>query len=59
MKKNNFSGLGVTLIVSSCVSQKKFTLKLERKTRNSGFYCNSATVKLNSCLEEKASASLV
>ncbi|GAA4301881.1 OmpA family protein [Aestuariibaculum suncheonense] len=44
------------LVLSSCVSKKQFT-DLEAKYKESQDLLNSATVKLNSCLEERASAS--
>ncbi len=47
--------LGLTLALSSCVSQKKYA-DLEAKQRETQDLLNSATVKLNSCLEEKATA---
>jgi chemotaxis protein MotB len=42
--------------LSSCVSKKEFAA-LEAKQKETQDLLNSATVKLNSCLEEKASAS--
>ncbi|UNY98179.1 OmpA family protein [Zhouia spongiae] len=54
MKKILFYGLGLTVLLSSCVSQKKYT-ELETKYKESQDLLNSATVKLNSCLEEKSS----
>ncbi len=56
MKKLILGCLGVTLLLSSCVSQKKYA-ELEAKSKETQDLLNSATVKLNSCLEEKASAS--
>jgi chemotaxis protein MotB len=56
MKKIILGCLGVTLLLSSCVSQKKYA-ELEAKNQANEDLLNSATVKLNSCLEEKASAS--
>ncbi|MGB5314972.1 MAG: OmpA family protein [Robiginitalea sp.] len=47
--------LGLVLILSSCVSQKKYA-DLESKQRETQDLLNSATVKLNSCLEDKATA---
>ena len=43
------------LVLSSCVSKKEFAA-LEAKQKETQDLLNSATVKLNSCLEEKASA---
>jgi len=56
MKKIILGVLGVTLLLSSCVSQKKYA-ELEAKAKETQDLLNSATVKLNTCLEEKASAS--
>ena len=55
MKKIILGLLGVTLLLSSCVSQKKYA-DLEAKHKEAQDLLNSATVKLNSCLEEKATA---
>ncbi len=46
-------GASMAVLLSSCVSQKKFT-DLEAKQKETEDLLNSATVKLNSCLEEKA-----
>ncbi len=51
MKKILLGCLGVTLLLSSCVSQKKFA-ELETKNKETQDLLNSATVKLNDCLEE-------
>ena len=56
MKKVLLGCLGVTLLLSSCVSSKKYA-DLEAKHKNAQDLLNSATVKLNDCLEEKATAS--
>lgn len=56
MKKIILGCLGVTLLLSSCVSQKKYA-ELEAKNKETQDLLNSASVKLNTCLEEKASAS--
>ncbi|WP_419211280.1 OmpA/MotB family protein [Maribacter sp. X9] len=56
MKKILLGCLGVTLLLSSCVSQKKYA-NLEAKQKETQDLLNSATVKLNDCLEEKATAS--
>jgi len=45
----------MAVLLSSCVSQKKFS-ELEAKQKETEDLLNSATVKLNSCLEEKASS---
>ncbi|MFT4832620.1 MAG: chemotaxis protein MotB [Psychroserpens sp.] len=55
MKKILVGCLGVALLLSSCVSQKKYS-DLESKQKETQDLLNSATVKLNGCLEEKASA---
>lgn len=55
MKKIILGVLGATLLLSSCVSQKKYA-DLEAKAKTSQDLLNSATVKLNNCLEEKATA---
>ncbi|PHQ61013.1 MAG: hypothetical protein COC08_06565 [Maribacter sp.] len=55
MKKIILGVLGVTLLLSSCVSQKKYA-DLESKAKEAQDLLNSATVKLNDCLEEKATA---
>lgn len=55
MKNLILGCLGVTLLLSSCVSQKKYA-ELEAKSKETQDLLNSATVKLNTCLEEKASA---
>lgn len=53
MKKIILGVLGVTLLLSSCVSQKKYA-DLEAKAKESQDLLNSATVKLNDCIEETA-----
>jgi chemotaxis protein MotB len=55
MKKLILGALGVTLLLSSCVPQKKFA-EMEAKAKEAQDLLNSATVKLNTCLEEKATA---
>lgn len=55
MKKLVLGTLGVAILMTSCVSQKKFA-ELEAKHKEAQDLLNSATVKLNDCLEEKASA---
>jgi len=45
--------LGVVALLSSCVSQKKYAA-LEEQYKTTQDLLNSATVKLNSCLEERA-----
>ncbi|MBD0835330.1 OmpA/MotB family protein [Aestuariibaculum suncheonense] len=56
MRKVLLFGASTMLVLSSCVSKKQFT-DLEAKYKESQDLLNSATVKLNSCLEERASAS--
>ena len=48
--------MALTVLLSSCVSQKKYA-ELEAKHKETQDLLNSATVKLNDCLEEKATAS--
>ena len=45
----------MAILLSSCVSQKKYA-DLEAKQKETQDLLNSATVKLNDCLEEKATA---
>ncbi|MBG6111978.1 chemotaxis protein MotB [Flavobacterium sp. CG_23.5] len=45
--------LSVLALLSSCVSKKKYT-DLEARNKETQDLLNTATVKLNSCLEEKA-----
>ena len=56
MKKVFFGTLAMAVLLSSCVSQKKYA-DLEAKQKETQDLLNSATVKLNDCLEEKATAS--
>lgn len=53
MKKLVLGALGAALLLTSCVSQKKYA-ELETKHKEAQDLLNSATVKLNDCLEEKA-----
>ena len=55
MKKWIIGSLGLALALSSCVSQKKYA-DLEAKQKETQDLLNSATVKLNTCLEEQATA---
>ncbi len=55
MKKIILGVMGATILLSSCVSQKKFK-NLETEHKQGQDLLNSATVKLNDCLEEKATA---
>ncbi|WP_420601913.1 OmpA/MotB family protein [Flagellimonas sp.] len=56
MKKVFLGTLTMAIVLSSCVSQKKYA-DLEAKHKETQDLLNSATVKLNDCLEEKATAS--
>ena len=55
MKKSVLYILSFVVLLSSCVSQKKFA-ELEATNQNNLNLLNSATVKLNTCLDEKATA---
>ncbi|MGC6430812.1 MAG: OmpA/MotB family protein [Jejuia sp.] len=55
MKKVILLSLSALFVLSSCVSKKEF-LALQEKEKETQDLLNSATVKLNSCLEERASA---
>jgi len=55
MKKVFLGTLAMTILLSSCVSQKKYA-ELEAKHKETQDLLNSATVKLNDCLEDKATA---
>ena len=55
MKKFFLGLFGLAILASSCVSQKKYA-ELEAKQKETQDLLNSATVKLNDCLEEKATA---
>jgi chemotaxis protein MotB len=55
MKKILLLSLSTMFLLSSCVSKKQFT-DLEAKYKESQDLLNSATVKLNTCLEDRASA---
>ncbi|MEW4924686.1 OmpA family protein [Algibacter sp. 2305UL17-15] len=54
MKKILLLSFSTLLLLSSCVSKKEF-LALEEKQKETQDLLNSATVKLNSCLEDRAS----
>ena len=56
MKKVFLGTLSMAILLSSCVSQKKYA-DLEAKQKETQDLLNSATVKLNDCLEESASTS--
>ncbi|HEA22672.1 hypothetical protein LCGC14_1175270 [marine sediment metagenome] len=56
MKKIILGCLGASLLLTSCVSSKKYG-ELEAKQKETQDLLNSATVKLNDCLEEKATNS--
>ena len=55
MKKILLLSATAMILLSSCVSKKQFT-DLEAKQKETQDLLNSATVKLNSCLEDRASA---
>ncbi len=55
MKKVLLLSLSAMILLSSCVSKKLYT-DLQAKQKETQDLLNSATVKLNSCLEERASA---
>ncbi|MGX1930010.1 OmpA/MotB family protein [Flagellimonas sp. 2504JD4-2] len=56
MKKIFLGTLSMAILLSSCVSQKKYA-ELEAKQKETQDLLNSATVKLNDCLEENATTS--
>jgi chemotaxis protein MotB len=56
MKTKLFITITTSALLLSCVSQKKFST-LENKQKKTQDLLNSAKVKLNSCLEDKASFS--
>lgn len=56
MKKIILLSLSALFVLSSCVSKKEYAA-LEAKQKETQDLLNTATVKLNSCLEDKASAS--
>lgn len=55
MKRLIISASACILLLTSCVSKKEFAA-LEARQQETQDLLNSATVKLNSCLEERASA---
>lgn len=55
MRKILLLGASAMILLSSCVSKKQFT-DLQAKQKETQDLLNSATVKLNSCLEDRASA---
>ncbi|TGV04035.1 OmpA/MotB family protein [Flavivirga rizhaonensis] len=55
MKRLLLISLSTTLLLSSCVSKKQFT-DLEAKQKETQDLLNSATVKLNACITDKATA---
>jgi len=56
MKKLILFSVSMMFLLSSCVSKKEYAA-LEAKQKETQDLLNTATVKLNSCLEERASAS--
>ena len=55
MKKVLLLSISAMLLLSSCVTKKQFT-DLQAKQKETQNLLNSATVKLNSCITDKASA---
>ena len=55
MRKTILGLMGIAVLLSSCVSQKKYA-DLEAKQKETQDLLNTATVKLNTCLDEKATA---
>ncbi len=55
MKKTLLLCLGALFIMSSCVSKKEYS-SLENRHKKTQDLLNTATIKLNACLEEKSSA---
>ncbi|MGI9546237.1 MAG: OmpA/MotB family protein [Flavobacteriaceae bacterium] len=55
MRKTILGLMGLAILLSSCVSQKKYA-DLEAKHKEAQDLLNTATVKLNSCMDEKAAA---
>jgi len=56
MKKQLVLGLGVLVLLASCVSKKQYT-ELEAKQKETQDLLNSATVELNKCLADAAASS--
>ena len=56
MRKILIFGASICVLLSSCVSQKKFA-DLKSKQKKTQDLLNTATVKLNACLEDKAGSS--
>ena len=55
MKRLLLLSLSTTLLLSSCISKKQFT-DLEAKQKETQDLLNTATVKLNTCITDKATA---
>ncbi len=55
MRRVLLLSVSALVLLSSCVSKKQFT-DLEAKQKETQDLLNSATVKLNTCLEDRASA---
>ncbi|HAI20059.1 MAG TPA: hypothetical protein DCM10_19835, partial [Xanthomarina gelatinilytica] len=55
MKKTLILGVFALLLLGSCVSKKEYAA-LEAKQKETQDLLNTATVKLNSCLADKASS---
>jgi len=58
MKKALFGLLSLSLLVTSCVPQKKYA-ELEAQNRDVQSLLDAATVKLNSCMEDTARLKLL
>ena len=55
MKKTFFLSLITLFVMSSCVSKKEYT-SLENRHKKTQDLLNTATIKLNACLEEKSTS---
>ena len=55
MKKTIFLSLATTLLLTACVAKKDY-LALQEKQKETQDLLNSATVKLNACLSDKAAS---
>ena len=55
MKKLLILAICSSFVLTSCVSKKKYA-ELEEKQKNTQDMLNTATVKLNSCLTDKAAS---
>ena len=55
MKKTFFLSLITLFVLSSCVSKKEYS-SLENRHKKTQDLLNTATIKLNACLEEKTTS---